>query len=248
MNRTDTGFFNGWGVMKTISLSSLPVVFLLMFVVGCGSKTTSLEGKVLDGRWQPLANVKVVAKMSQPITGYEQFETTTGADGSFRFGKLFPKSEYQLILYSERWVEEKKIKTDSGPEGQTKILPEPVMIRFMDSKEGVVSDTKTNLMWAARDSGSDSYISWASAKSYCENYRGGGYSDWRMPTQDELAELYESGAHKDKIMLTGGWGWVWASETRGSEAAYFNFIIGNRSWNHQSYDNGLRALPVRSGK
>lgn len=246
MRRLD--FYNGWGVMKTISLSSLPVVFLLMLVVGCSVKTTSLVGKVVDGGWRPLANVKVVAKMSQPITGYEQFETMTGADGSFKFGQLFPASEYQLMFYSERWAEEMKIKADSGPAGQTKMLTEPVMIRFMDSKEGVVSDTKTNLMWAARDSGSDSYISWASAKSYCENYRGGGYSDWRMPTQDELAELYESGAHKDKIKLTGGWGWVWASETRGSEAALFNFAFGGRYGGHQLGDNSTRALPVRSGK
>jgi len=50
---------------------------------------------------------------------------------------------------------------------------------------GTVLDTRTNLMWAARDNGSD--INWANAKSYCENYRGSGYTDWRMPKQDELA-------------------------------------------------------------
>jgi len=45
-------------------------------------------------------------------------------------------------------------------------------------------------MWATKDNGSD--INWANAKSYCENYRGGGYTDWRMPTQDELAGLYDT--------------------------------------------------------
>jgi hypothetical protein len=44
-------------------------------------------------------------------------------------------------------------------------------------------------MWAAKDNGSP--ISWPEAKKYCENYRGGGYMDWRMPTQDELAGLYD---------------------------------------------------------
>jgi hypothetical protein len=70
------------------------------------------------------------------------------------------------------------------------MLSEPVMIHFMDSKEGVVLDTKTNLMWAAKDNGSD--INWANAKSYCENYRGVGYTDWRMPTQNELAECMQA--------------------------------------------------------
>lgn len=57
---------------------------------------------------------------------------------------------------------------------------------------GTVTDPKTGLMWAAKDNGQD--IDWHGAKKYCENYRGGGYKDWRMPTQDELYGLYESGS------------------------------------------------------
>lgn len=235
--------------MKKLSLCILLLVLSLMFVVGCG-KSTSLEGKVVDGKGQFLTKVKVAAKMSQPLKGYEQFETTTGADGSFKFGKLFPTSEYQLILYSERGAVATAIKIESGPEGQTKMLPEPVMIRFMDykEKEGVVFDTKTNLMWAAKDNGSG--INWANAKSYCENYRGGGYSDWRMPTQDELAELYASGAHEDKIKLTEEERWVWASEKRGIEPALFSFDKGKRLWGDLvlRLAGNLRALPVRSIK
>jgi len=61
--------------------------------------------------------------------------------------------------------------------------------RFIAYDNGTVLDTSTNLMWAAKDNGAD--INWRNAKTYCENYRGGGYSDWRMPVQDELAELYD---------------------------------------------------------
>lgn len=61
--------------------------------------------------------------------------------------------------------------------------------RFIAYDNGTVLDTKTNLMWSAKDNGSD--INWQGAKSYCENYRGGGYTDWRMPTLDELAGLYD---------------------------------------------------------
>ena len=91
------------------------------------------------------------------------------------------------------------------------------------------------------------------AKRYCENYRGGGYSDWRMPMQDELAVLYNKA-------VTGNHGYhltnlievtaccPWTSETRGSEAAFFRFYVGDRDWVLQSYGSSLRALPVRSGK
>jgi len=128
--------------------------------------------------------------------------------------------------------------------------------RFIAYNNGTVLDTKTNLMWAAKDNGSD--INWANAKSYCENYRGGGYTDWRMPTQDELAGLYDSAkiyrsapgydVHLTELIRLSST-WAWASETRGSEAAFFTFEVGVRNWFPQSSDAGpFRALPVRSGK
>jgi hypothetical protein len=124
--------------------------------------------------------------------------------------------------------------------------------RFIAYRDGTVLDTSTNLMWAAKDNGRD--IKWANAKSYCKNYRGGGYKDWRMPTQDELAGLYDNDKSYRSmcgdinltklIRLTCGA--FWASETRGSDAAIFYFYYGSRSWVRQSYGRRARALPVRS--
>jgi len=231
--------------MKRLFVLSLLVASML-FMVGC-SKTASLEGKVVDGKGQPLASVKVMAKMSQPIKGYEQFETTTGSDGAFKFKKLFPTSEYQLIFSSDRWTMEKKMKMESGPEGQTKILPEPMMVRFMDdSKKGVVLDTKTGLMWAARDNGGR--INWFGAKNYCENYRGGGYTDWRMPTHNELKGLYEAKWHEAGIHLTVG-GSLWASDAKDGWASTFFFNSNSVSWCRDPMVNAVNtALPVRSAK
>ncbi len=133
---------------------------------------------------------------------------------------------------------------------------------FIAYDNGTVLDTRTNLMWAAKDNGAD--IDWKGAKSYCENYRGGGYTDWRMPTLDELGGLYDAGkSYKpdcaydskgdmkdihltDLIRLTCFA--PWASETRGSEAATFLFSNAIRSWTPQIYGTYLRALPVRSGQ
>lgn len=128
--------------------------------------------------------------------------------------------------------------------------------RFLDLKDGTVLDTRTKLMWAAKDNGAD--INWQNARSYCENYRGGGYNDWRMPTQDELAGLYDGNksyratqrdydVHLTELFSLSAC-CPWASETRGSQAGRFNFISGNRYWDHQSYDINYRALPVRLSK
>jgi hypothetical protein len=131
--------------------------------------------------------------------------------------------------------------------------------RFIAYENGTVLDTRTNLMWASKDNGSN--ISWQDAKSYCENYRGGGYTDWRMPTQDELAGLYDETITNIKPPADGCSGGYhltnlihltcccpWASETRGSMAAYFGFSNGPRHWHDQFFAGSIRALPVRSGK
>jgi TolB-like protein len=132
--------------------------------------------------------------------------------------------------------------------------------RFVAYDNGTVIDTRTGLMWAARDNGSN--INWHDAKNYCENYSGGGYSDWRIPIQDELAGLYDPSKHyqseckslfftldqhlTELIRLTCSM--VWASETRGSQGAFFGFDNGHRGvYPHPGWDVG-RALPVRSGK
>jgi hypothetical protein len=133
--------------------------------------------------------------------------------------------------------------------------------RFVAYDDGTVLDTSTKLMWAAKDNGSN--INWANAKSYCENYRGGGYTDWRMPTQNELAGLYDK-AKTYQSVCTGlfhTWDlhltelirvtctWVWASVPWGSEAAIFDFNGGPRSSLDQRDANFyVRALPVRLGK
>jgi hypothetical protein len=127
--------------------------------------------------------------------------------------------------------------------------------RFIAYDNGTVLDTRTNLMWAILDNGND--INWRDANQYCDNYRGGGYTDWRMPTQDELAGLYDAAkTYKsdcgydvhltELIRLTCST--LWASKTRGSGAARFRFGRGSRLWTPQSFGRGDRALPVRSGK
>ncbi len=130
---------------------------------------------------------------------------------------------------------------------------------FIKYGNGTVKDTKTGLMWASKDNGEDIY--WKDAKRYCENYRGGGYTDWRMPTQGELAQLYDRSkghkvtqgnynVHLTKLIELSSC-CPWASETRGSLAAYFSFDVGGRYWYDLSiiaFSFTSRALPVRSGK
>jgi len=121
---------------------------------------------------------------------------------------------------------------------------------FIAYSNGTVRDTETGLMWAAKDNGKG--INWHGAKKYCEDYRGGGYTDWRMPTQDELVSIYDKkrknrhGYHVTRLIdITNCC--PWASETRGPVAALFRFDHGWRFWFRQPGSYCNRALPVRSG-
>ena len=132
--------------------------------------------------------------------------------------------------------------------------------RFVDNGDGTVTDRNTGLMWAAKDNGSD--INWSDAKRYCENYRGGGYDNWRMPTEDELTGLYDPSmgyipscapsGDTDKVYLTNlitlSCRAVWVSETSGSNAVYVGFYGGTRYLDSPSESGTLRALPVRNTK
>ena len=51
-------------------------------------------------------------------------------------------------------------------------------------------DSATGLIWTVKDNGSG--ISPNQAGGYCRSLRSGGYSDWRLPTVDELEALYDS--------------------------------------------------------
>lgn len=204
---------------------------------------STITGKLVDGRKRPLKGIKIIAKQVKSVPGYEQFEATTGADGSFIFTKLYPDSKYRLI---PGW----NFKTDRAWMVRTRDEQEALhaspTFRFILAN-GVVSDLRTGLQWAAKDNGR--YINWHDARAYCQNYSGGGHTDWRMPTVSELAGLYKAGIRYKKgdiINITGFC--PWASETRGSEAAYFSFTGGHQYWYRQSYSTSHRALPVRSGK
>jgi hypothetical protein len=129
-------------------------------------------------------------------------------------------------------------------------IPAMASDRFVNNGNGTITDTKTGLMWAAKDNGNP--ISWNDARSYCQNYSGGGHTDWRMPTLVELESLYDPeiknkyGYHIPKLIDTTAES-CWAEETRGYEAARFNFTYGQEYWLRQSYLGPSRALPVRDG-
>ena len=59
--------------------------------------------------------------------------------------------------------------------------------RFQHNNDGTVTDTETGLMWQLR--GPQTPMNWEIAKQYCNNLILAGYSDWRLPSYDEIGPL-----------------------------------------------------------
>ena len=87
----------------------------------------------------------------------------------------------------------------------------PVANRFVDHRDGTVTDQVTGLTWCLLDSHLDlgKCIPFQAAKAYVQGLTTGGHSDWRLPTAGELAALY-----KNSPFFPGtGAAWYWTSET-----------------------------------
>lgn len=219
------------------------VIGLVLLLFGCGKKS-GIEGKVLDGKGQPMSGIKMIANQVQPIKGYEHFETTTGSDGSFSFKGVFPSSDYFISPWDQNWNAEAKIKAQSGPEGETSILPSPLVVRFTSNKDGIITDSKTGLQWIP-STGQD--MSWNQASQYVRNLRLGGFSDWRLPSRVELRKLGKDGKHPAfKLKECCGW----SSELRDDSMAWdYAFSTGQEPWGpRDGNDYTSEALAVRSPK
>ncbi|MCP4576367.1 MAG: DUF1566 domain-containing protein [Deltaproteobacteria bacterium] len=158
-------------------------------------------------------------------------------------------------------IRDKEVAADSEEKALTEFTGEVKEIdrdgRFIAYNNGVVEDTQTGLMWACRDNGKD--IAWEEAKTYCETYKGAGYTDWRIPTMDELTMLYGTGdayplecnpSHTVKItrLIKLTCGYPWALGKLKTSAPSFNFRKKGRRRGPAAESKNHRALPVRKNK
>lgn len=168
--------------MKTVLMGCM----LLVSLAGCGEKS-KLEGTVVDGKAQPLAGVRVVAKNVK--SGSEQYEATTAADGKFQFAKIDAASEYELIPYLGNKAKGRSFTFKTAPKGQTMILPQVLPVLFAPTKDGLlVRNTISGVLWV-RDASKCGAMDWNAAMALPKNFNYAGFSDWRLPTKDELRAL-----------------------------------------------------------
>ena len=73
----------------------------------------------------------------------------------------------------------------------------------------------------------DEYISWSAANTYCDNLTAYGYSDWRMPTIEELETMYQN-----RISIDGFFNRIYSSQQQ-----RYTYAIYHSSSLHSSGDH-----------
>ena len=83
-------------------------------------------------------------------------------------------------------------------------------------------------------------VNWETAKTMAKNFRGGGYSDWYLPTADELNLVY---MNLRKIGKISGNSWHWSSSQYGSLNAWGQrFSDGCQDDYGRHYTDSVRAI------
>lgn len=128
------------------------------------------------------------------------------------------------------------------------LTPCPVKNRFAIAADGCVSDAGTGLTWS-RENVPGGRMNWAKAKEACAALRLGGFSDWRLPTIQELLTLVDYDRHEPAIdtdFFSCEANWYWTStpahSSPGDYAWVVNFSYGGSSWGSQGLDFFVRAV------
>ena len=224
-------------------------LFLLIsaFLFSCSEKKAGIEGKLLDGRGQPISGITVIFKQVQASKGYEQFETKTLANGVFRIDGVMPSSEYIITPVSDNWKTKVTKKITTLSEGQTLVLSNPIVIRYNALKDGTVVDTKTGLQWlilGITDLNSSNVL------NSVKNIKEGGFTDWRLPTKEELLQVQETSAApatQPETVLVQKTCCVWVTEPN-SENVEWKFYVddGNDVWASSKVPPDDRIVVVRN--
>ncbi|MBM2837512.1 MAG: hypothetical protein HW415_137 [Deltaproteobacteria bacterium] len=123
--------------------------------------------------------------------------------------------------------------------------------QYTDNGNGTVTANKTGLIWQKQDN--NKTRDWSNAMSYCDGLILAGYSDWRLPSKDELETLVDRSKSSPSIDTTFFPNTIssvyWSSTTYAgltTNAWYVNFDYGYTFYNNKT--NTYYARCVRGGQ
>ncbi|MBL0716691.1 MAG: DUF1566 domain-containing protein [Desulfosarcina sp.] len=125
--------------------------------------------------------------------------------------------------------------------------------RFTIYNNGTVKDKNTGMIWCIADSFLETgdCLDYAAAIKYVKNLRTGGVSDWRLPTVNELAQIYK---HKPFFPQDDS-DWYWTSKSYSRYADCWSKVVdvvtskNQLTWKKEEKDSmdcgSVRAVRIK---
>ena len=172
----------------------------------------------------PLTSATDATTISSPATSLMVYNTNTNGTAP---NNVYPGYYYnQGTTTAPKWVR-LETNTDNGGGGPTGCA----------SCISMVSDISTNSM------------TWGECASFCRSKTDGDFTDWRMPTFEEVI-YYTSGA--SNITFTASSNYIWTSTpydarvaTAASSGNWVVFYESSGYWTEYSYSDGSNTYPHR---
>lgn len=129
--------------------------------------------------------------------------------------------------------------------------------RFVDTREGMVKDNETGLVWCREDSWPivQDWLSFQEALAFVDEMNKKdflGYHDWRIPEQEEVQKLYlpestitgrsNQELHLHPAFAPGGGSGTWCLPFDQQAAFYFSYTSGNSQAFDQDFSQGYVRL------
>lgn len=123
----------------------------------------------------------------------------------------------------------KDIKAKSANTLKYKLITIPRDVRLYTS-------TINELMWEDTKEAANTNINWEKALNYCINLKIANYDDFRLPTINELTELYE---FKDQIYNGHGGKFYWSDATFEGEKNIWTYSVG------KNFEDGMNQKSIK---
>jgi len=124
--------------------------------------------------------------------------------------------------------------------------------RFEDRGDGTILDRKTGLLWLKSGKSTLGAITWQEAGAFCSGLQYAGFTDWRLPTKEELASIVDTANQSPALPMQSPFEnvvtfldyWTQSDHTHGPGYAWaVNLYYGNQKFlNKKKY---AFAWPVR---
>ncbi|MDD2364765.1 MAG: DUF1566 domain-containing protein [Desulfuromonadaceae bacterium] len=119
----------------------------------------------------------------------------------------------------------------------------------------IYTDPQSGLQWARNGNIAGKEMNWNDAMRWAENLNYAGYSDWRLPTKEELETFAKRGGNRPSEWFNAngfsgvrsGYYWSGSTYANGTDSAWFvSMVSGYVGSNYKS--SSYCVWPVRSGQ